>query len=281
MILILNRTSANKQAAQYLSENLGMPVGFYPRQKLEDVKGEHLILLDVSATGDVQKNLAGNFLADWLIENGLPPTIKTIDLYLSEVNTKTRVNTFAYHLQACLKDKYQRLITVRYASHPDYDYTLIIPPSDSHSTLWQIYGFQKEASAPFNKTNLNSITAVADKNLLFTGKNLTDWLNKPIRRNEAKDLPLTEYAFTDTAEPINWDITEPSSKTELISSQGLFANKANFSNDATIKQQFITLLQENETIKMFLKNNTFLLQEMGAVGQDLEHALFPDQARLK
>jgi hypothetical protein len=203
MIVIFQKNKLNSEAALLLKQDSTEKIYYYPDVHFStDENDRRLIILDLTADAAIQDqfglinyfqdipHLLGepafrarfndkSRLADIINTWGLPKSIKTIDLCVSEVKSVTSYDSLyniASHLTARFQNKYKTEITVRISADDRYDYTFITPP-EKEEKEFKIYGIQEINFKP----TFESFLAAKNKVLIWAGKDLNQWFSNPDR----------------------------------------------------------------------------------------------------
>ena len=145
MIITLSSSTLNKHCAALLAKQLHLT-------NVSDIfalafntvppSSNSLFILDVDAQPILISRFKPEELAKYLIEAGLPRSIKHIYLIMSDIDRDNNLVTYAHELALNFSEYYQRKMVVHIPSQLSYDFTLLTCPSKSD--LWEIHGFNKQ-----------------------------------------------------------------------------------------------------------------------------------------
>jgi hypothetical protein len=151
---------------------------------LSDIKDskEHVVLVDLSATGQFQKiSTPEGIIRKLETEGNLHPDVKTIDLYISDTNLgEYNLAGLAEEMAAILKEKGYSEINIRTVTDYHYDITVLTVTDAEAKGNWQVFGIKKSDLPAGFTYDLASLLAV-NKTLLWEGDNLDKWLANPSR----------------------------------------------------------------------------------------------------
>ena len=197
MILVLEYSAINKQLAQKLADKENTTFVYHPLpiDFEKDGRKEKLTIMDFTAKGPYLV-ISGETVADYLMAQGLPDSVKIIDVLIPDIQNK--LPRFAEDLTNHFKNRYNRDITVRCYFEIRHDYTFLIPPEPGYNN-WKIYAVHEKdranKSVPLDIHNLHQITK---KDLLWEGTDVDEYLATSTQHYIARktELALLEAKST-------------------------------------------------------------------------------------
>lgn len=187
MILLVNDSSLNLNIAQLLnnqrpdSSKETISYLFSNDSSLSATKDSSVTLMDLRSDGMFQEGFFGIGVAKLLLSKGLSSTVTQIDLMVSDVLKKSSLSVFAGELAQQLNALSQGKINVQVRAFYDlnYDATFIMPPSDT-SQEWSIYGINFSENNPNLLLNLETLSRVDNKHLIWQGTDIREALKDKI-----------------------------------------------------------------------------------------------------
>lgn len=181
MIILMSNSEINKRSAERIVNyyNVSNDFCFYPTDLLKlNHSKEPLFVIDLDANNNFQKYIVAVPFAIRLSVRAIASQVSDIYLLVSDVNIKSRLPSFAYHLAKNLNEKSEQPISVHIPTVLDHDVTLVVPPAKLEQ--WKIYGMS-EQHLPENVADYNFAAwqKVKNKTLLWEGDDILQWLNDP------------------------------------------------------------------------------------------------------
>ncbi len=162
MLILMNKNENNQKAAEYL-------------QKIHaDADDKRYFVIDIEQHF-FKKNITPEEYAANLIESGLPDSIQDIYLLTSEITQDHFMAVFAHHLARCFAEFHHRTINIHIPSYLSCEITLIVPPIENQ---WKIYGINR-SDLTHAELSFATIFAEKNKNLIWEGSDLLEWMNDP------------------------------------------------------------------------------------------------------
>ena len=138
-----------------------------------------------------QQSLPPKAFAEHLIEAGMPKTVRKIYVIMSDIDPANRpLFSFASTVARILSVEGYNL-TVYAPIDPQYSITVVVPPEDN-AGAWKVYGIRRSDAKVVNEAMLfahHSVSqnstrlACKEKELIYTGKDIREWLEEPsVRR---------------------------------------------------------------------------------------------------
>ncbi|WP_028389547.1 hypothetical protein [Legionella fairfieldensis] len=108
----------------------------FPYLEFEKNEDSKLILLSLKADGSFQKKIAPKILANKLLENGLPSSVKEIEIIVSDADEDSSLLNYGMSLGKAFLNQGRKL-TIKTSMHNEGK-TRIVPPEEKEGD-WHVY----------------------------------------------------------------------------------------------------------------------------------------------
>lgn len=181
IILTMDETELNKKARNTLSQQKGGESYVYPNIPKEITKQNEIYIVDLNADGKFQGNISPEKLSQVLVEKRLLESPCTINLLVSDIVMGNSIAVYASELSHLLKENHQIDTAIKIISN-DLNYAAVfLTPPDVVGGKWQVFGLSNIPYGSRTKLSYNNFYSNANKELLWEGENLSNWLDNEVR----------------------------------------------------------------------------------------------------